>query len=72
MFPNRIHFTQLGRTKGDLIENVKDESHFFRIVSRYLLSRDIDFDYDPEINEGSIIVGGFRIVGKFKVLPQST
>lgn len=69
-YPTRIHFKNLGRNKAELIETVTDKRHFFRICGRYLMSRDVNYEYHPIEKWGNVIVGGFRKVGEFQVLEK--
>lgn len=69
-FPTKIHFKNLGRNKADLIEYVKNQDHFFRIVGRHLMSREVYYDYDHIEKCGDVIVGGVRVVGQFQVLER--
>lgn len=61
-------FWDIGRGKAKATIVVEQQTDFLKAVRPYLASREIDFDYDAEANLGTVLVGGFRDVGKFKRL----
>ncbi|RJO61077.1 MAG: hypothetical protein C4542_07265 [Dehalococcoidia bacterium] len=64
-----IEFKEVGRGKVSWIEKINKLSHASlkrAIVKKAcVLSRDLDFTYDEEKNEG-FISAGFRSIGTFK------
>lgn len=64
-----IEFKEVGRGKVSWSEKINNLSHASikrAIVKKgCVLSRDLDFTYDEEKNEGSIFAG-FRSIGTFK------
>jgi len=64
----QVHIMELGREKADKVVEVKEIADLYGEVCKYLVSRDIELRYDKKKNEGVVIVGGFRKVGKFSVI----
>lgn len=69
---HRVIFVSVGRDHRSWQETVTgmpDEAQIARMVrkSRALASRDIECVFDEDLTYGTIIVGGFRPVGAFRV-----
>lgn len=65
-----VEFSDVGRGKTTWRSTVKrDEDELIRAIrkSGALMSRTIEVTYETEDN-GSILVGGFRVVGSWRVL----
>ncbi|WP_036230222.1 hypothetical protein [Marinobacterium jannaschii] len=68
----KIQFIEVGPNNSSWTAEVSELEYeaLYREVKdkAMLMSRTIDFSYDGESKSGEVIVGGFRTVGKFKVL----
>ena len=68
----KVEFIDVGMNKKSWSAEISDLFHeeLFKEVKKNgdIMSQNIDFTYDNETNSGQVIVGGFRIVGTFKVL----
>ena len=56
-----------GEVKSQSTEPEHVESALMKVVNKYLMSRDIDFNGDNF--SGTFIVGGFREVGRYRRKP---
>lgn len=69
-----VEFTNVGRGKKSWTQELDDVDHDSLLSSVLkhgaLMSRDIEFAEDPDSNLGKVIVGGFRVVGSFRLLPK--
>lgn len=61
----KFKFTNVGRGKANFVVDLNGEKDFFRAVQPHLMSRDIGYDYDPEMKAGLVDAGG-RVVGTFQ------
>lgn len=70
-----IEFVEVGRGRHTWTTRVKQLSHgaLLRAVKQKgaLMSSDIEFGFDDETQEGAIFVGGFRKVGRFRVIDEA-
>jgi hypothetical protein len=64
----KVHIMELGRGKVDKIVEVNIIEDLYDVVSKHLLSSDIELRYNPEKNDGAVFVSGFRCVGRFSVI----
>jgi hypothetical protein len=64
----KVHIMELGRGKVDKLVEVNAIEDLYGVVSKHLLSSDIELRYNPEKNDGTVIVSGFRTVGRFSVI----
>ncbi len=69
----KVQFTNVGRNQTCWIESMPavNEVTLYKAVKKRggLASKGIDFDWESK-TEGTILVGGFREVGKFHILPD--
>ena len=68
LFNGKFEFEYLGRKKGPFKIELKSEKEFEKLLESNLMSRDLEWNYDVEENDGAIYAGFFRLVGKFKRL----
>lgn len=65
MSTQRWKLLEVGRGKFTGEVTVSNESELLREVQKHLASRGVDIEYDdPEETTGTVLVGGFRAVGK--------
>ena len=64
-----IKFTNVGSRNAHFRVQTKELTYdiLYSAVRPYLLSREIDFYYNPETQKGSVVVGIVRVVGYFSV-----
>ena len=69
-----VEFSEVGRDKRKFTASMAELDHscLYRAVKRAkaIMSKDIEFMADPDSNAGTVVVGGCRIVGFWKVLPE--
>lgn len=66
-----VEFQSVGRAKRTwttILPELSEVALYRAVKQRGALgSREIDFDYNEDEKRGLIVVGGFRVVGAFKV-----
>lgn len=65
----KIYFERVGHSNVNFVKECKGELTYewlYKQVKPYCMSRDIDFSYKEETNEG-LIFGGFQTIGGFKI-----
>ena len=68
MYGEKIQLIDVGRSKFNGEVTAKNEDAFYKELKKNFMSNDLEWTYDEEKNEGTIIFGGFRVGGKFKVI----
>lgn len=66
----KVHFSNVGRDKKSFTAEIDELCHdkMLKIIRKYVLSRDVEFHTKPpDHNTGTIVVGGFREVGTFRL-----
>lgn len=66
MFPNKITFVRVGRSRISYTKQIADQAEFFAAITPHLISKDLSYSYDLEKNQG-LIFAGFYKVGEFHV-----
>lgn len=63
----KVKFKEIGRNKDNWESECEELTYewLYSQVKRYLMSDNIDFSED-----GTVLVGGFRPVGKFEVVEE--
>ena len=64
LFPGKIAFKDVGRSKASFTVEIKNERSFWAAVKKHLMSNDLEYFFDPATNQGEISAG-FRTVGTF-------
>lgn len=65
----KIYFERVGYSNVNFVKECKGELTYewlYRQIKPYCMSRDIEFSYDEETNEG-LIFGSFQTIGGFKI-----
>lgn len=64
----KAKITDLGRHKWSGEVQFNTMNGLLRAIAKHLMSRSIDIEAEDGSNVGSVIVGGFRAVGKVELL----
>lgn len=66
MFPDKITFVRVGRSKVSYTKDIENKEAFFAAIQPHLISEDLSYSYDKEKNQG-LIFAGFYKVGEFYI-----
>lgn len=65
----KVYFERVGHSNANFVRECKGDLTYewlYRQIKPYCMSRNIDFSYDEETNEG-IIFGGLQTIGEFRI-----